>query len=153
MFEVKVDTSEVDKNITKLAKKSPKAIDAALAVAGIQFLTWCNTGSSKQSRTPPIRRGFLRGSGSVFVGNTLVGKASGYPNDDALGSYSGGEHTITWVYNANYATKMHETTYELGPYSAQAGNAGNKWLELHLQNDKELLMSLITTEFEKALKK
>jgi hypothetical protein len=142
--------------LKQLAKKSPKKFQAAMAKGGIQFLTWANTGSggTSESRKPPIRFGILRGSSSVFIGSTLVKvfpqtikSGSGERPTPATG-HSAPELTLTFVWNTDYAAKMHETEYSPGPYSEQDGDAGNKWIEKHIQADKNLLMQFIAKEFK-----
>jgi len=151
MFSMKLDTSEMERKLKELEKKSPEALRKALEIAAIQFLTWSANGSSKESRKPPIRRGFLRGSGSAFVGSKLVGLVRGHDNKEANRSYSDNPLNVTWGYNSEYATKMHETNYKPGPFSAQDGDAGNKWLERHLSADRELFMKVVAIEFSKEL--
>ncbi|MEJ2248040.1 MAG: hypothetical protein P8Y70_00085 [Candidatus Lokiarchaeota archaeon] len=141
--------------IEKLQAKSPEAFRKAQTKAAIQFLNWCNNGSDKESAKPPIRWGVLRGSSSGFVGNNFV---QSYPQSIKPGaderptpanSYNGKDKVITVCWNTEYATKMHETRYNLGKYSAQDGNAGPKWLEKHLKRDREDLMKMIGMEFKK----
>lgn len=148
-FSLSMNTSKVDKRLKEFQKKSPKALEAALSIAGIQFLTWANNGSSKESRKPPIRRGFLRGSSSAFLGGKLLGVYQLTSNQDVNRSHSDKPFTLTWGWNSNYATKMHETEYNLGRFSQQDGDAGNKWLEKHLSADRNLLMALTAEEFGK----
>jgi len=149
MFDIEMDTSQVEQRLKEFQKKSPKALEKALEIAGIQFLTWANNGSSKESRKPPIRRGFLRGSSSVFLGGRLLGVFQGENNSEANRSHSDQPFTLTWGWNSEYATKMHETEYNPGPFSRQDGDAGNKWLERHLSADRDLLMALTAEEFRK----
>ena len=142
-----------------LQKKSPVAFQKAMEKGGIQFLTWANTGSagSKESRKPPIRYGVLRGSSSVFVGSKLV---QVYPQTIRSGaderpspakSHSANPTTMTFVWNTDYATKMHEWKGTWGKFTEQDGDAGNKWVEKHLQSDKDLLMKIIADDVKKGL--
>ena len=55
-----------------LQQRSPAMFHEAMKRGAIQLLTWCNTGSPRESRKPPIRFGVLRGSSSAFVGSDLV---------------------------------------------------------------------------------
>ena len=150
-FEMSFDSKSMEKELKKLMKESPKALKKAMEIAGIQFLTWANNGSSKESRKPPIRRGFLRGSSSAFLGSELIGMYDGEDNREANKSYSDKDFVLTWGWNTEYATRMHETDYMPGPFSKQDGDAGNKWLERHLKSDRELLMAVIAKEFKKGL--
>ena len=151
MMSFKLFTEDMERRLRKLEKESPAAFQKALEIAAIQFLDWANEGSVKESRKPPIRRGFLRGSSSAFVGDKLVSvyskAAKGNPNEN----FNGGKLNITWGWNTAYATRMHETDYNPGPYSQQDGDAGNKWLEKHLKADRDLLMEVIAEEFGKGV--
>lgn len=141
--------------LKKLQRESPTAFKKAQKKGAIQFLNWANNGSGNESRKPPIKWGVLRGSSSAFVGSTFVktfpqivqSGASEVPTPAT--SYGGKDLVITWVWNTDYAAKMHETKYNPGPFTRQDGNAGPKWLERHLRRDKQDLMKLITKEFKK----
>lgn len=136
-----------------LAKKSPEHFRKAMGAGAIQFLNWANNGSARQSRKPPIRWGFLRGSASAFVEGkliTIAPPASGGSSGDApLTTYKGEKNTISWIWNARYAWRMHEHKGNWGPATLADGDAGNKWLELHLKSDKEDLMKVIAKEFKR----
>lgn len=137
-----------------LQKQSPKLFQKAMEKGAIQGLTWMNAGSAKESRKPPIRWGVLRGSSSAFVGNKLITifpgniKPGGETPSPAK-SYSGDSLTITWCWNTDYAAKMHEHRGSWGKFTTQDQDAGNKWLEKHLQKDKDDLMEMIAKEFGK----
>lgn len=152
MFSLSINAKQMERRLSKLALDSPKEFEKALEKASLQFLTWCNNGSTKETRKPPIAKGFLRGSSSAFVGNKLVGVFQGQDNSMANKSHSAPTGQATFGWNAEYATKMHETEYALGSVSEQDGDAGNKWLEKHLQADKEDFMALITKFVKEGLK-
>jgi len=146
--------------LKKLQRKSPSAFKKAAKVGTIQFLTWANTGSKLEKRTPPIRWGVLRGSSSAFVGSELVTTfqqsiKSGAPErpTPATSHAALSALIMTWVWNTDYARRMHEwgkkATEKWGKFTLQAGNAGNKWLEKHLQRDRNALMKVIGMEFKK----
>lgn len=140
------------KPLKRLQQKSPKAFEKSMEVAAIQFLTWCNRGSKAESRTPPIRWGVLRGSSSAFVGNKLVAIYTPHQvGGETTPAKSGGMAglIITWVWNTDYAAKMHEWKGGWGKFTIQAGNAGNKWLEKHLRYDRDALMDVIRIQFKK----
>lgn len=138
--------------LKKLQKRSPKIFQKAMEKGAIQFLTWANDGSPRESRRPPIRWGVLRGSASAFVGGKLVAVSPVGSDGEPLTTYQDVDTTISWIWNAPYAAKMHEHTGNWGPYTTQDSNAGNKWLEKHLQADKEALLKMIEVEFWKAAK-
>jgi hypothetical protein len=102
----------------------------------VQLLTWANTGSPNEKTVPPIKEGFLRGSGSVFVGSEFVLSDSKYNNNFINKSNNdNNKNVITIGYNVPYAAKMHEHLGEWGEQSKKAGNVGNKFLEKHIKND------------------
>lgn len=144
--------------LKKLAKDSPKAFQKGLEAGALQLLTWMNTGSPNESRKPPIDWGILRGSSSVFVGGKLVGEGkskirSGSDEQPTpLTSYSAANTTISVFYNTDYAAKMHEWEGGWGPGTERDGDAGNKWIEMHLKADKDLLMAVIGLEVKRDLK-
>lgn len=141
--------------LQKLAQQSPEHFKKAMERGAIQFLNWANNGSKNTSKKPPIRFGVLRGSSSAFVGNELVRV---YPQTVRAGadeqptparSHSAPSTTMTFVWNTDYAAKMHEWRGNWGPFTVQDGDAGAKWLEEHLEADKEDLMAVIGEEFKK----
>lgn len=148
-------------DIPRLMRTSSASFQKAKEKMGVQMLTWMNAGSPNESATPPIRWGVLRGSSTVFVGGSLVGI---YPQKIHTGageeitpatSYDGKKEVVTVVWNTNYAYKMHEERgkkwQDLGPFSAQSGNATDKWVEKHLNADKESLYELMATIIRKEL--
>lgn len=140
--------------LRRLQRLSPINFNKALERGAIQFLTWCNNGSPKEPKKPPIRWGVLRGSSSAFIGNKLVSifdiSTTGAPEAPTPAqSFNAKPDTATWVWNTDYATKMHEWMGGWGQFTLQDGNAGNKWLERHLQKDKDALMNIIASEFKK----
>ena len=138
--------------LARLQKQSPKYFKEAQKRGAIQFLNWANNGSAKSSKKPPIRWGVLRGSSSAFVGGDLVMKFPYVVKEGMVTpaeNYSGKDLVITWCWNTDYAAKMHEWTGGWGKFTLQDGNAGNKWIEEHLQADKEDLMKVIGEEFKR----
>ena len=138
------------KPLKHLQRKSPKAFNEAQKKAAIQFLNWANNGSAKSSRKPPIRWGVLRGSSSAFVGGELVQvfpqliKPGADEKPTPATSHKAPSTVMTWAWNTTYATRMHEKRGgSWGPFTLQDGDAGAKWLEEHLQKDRDDLMKLI----------
>ena len=154
-FKGKIDISINLKPLQELQRKSPEMFKKAQKVAAIQFLTWANNGSANTSRKPPIRWGVLRGSSSGFVGDVLISIfpsviKPGAPDEiSPAESYSGKEYVITWVWNTDYAARLHETEWDPGIFSTQDGDTGNKWVEIHLLKDKDDLMKVIGLEFKR----
>ncbi|KKN59448.1 hypothetical protein LCGC14_0541600 [marine sediment metagenome] len=141
--------------LKRLQKRSPKFFAKAMEKGAVQLLNWSNNGSMKESRKPPIRWGVLRGSSSAFVGNKLI---LIFPQSIISGSkekvtpaHSGAVAglVITVVWNTDYAMKMHEWKGGWGKFTERDMDAGNKWIEKHLKNDREDLMEVIRIEFKK----
>jgi hypothetical protein len=147
-------------NLPGYFKKDKAAMEKALTAMGLQLLNNVINGSPSESVVPPIFYGYLRGSGSVFLGKDLLatsekfgyiesgGKDDVHPNE----SYSGKNNEITIGFNAPYATKMHETDWEPGPKSKQSGDTGNKFLEKHLMGDGNELFQLYADIYKKEMK-
>lgn len=143
--------------LKRLQKKSPAAFKKAMEKGAIQFLNWANNGSKNESRKPPIRWGVLRGSSSAFVGSKLVQIFSqqitpgGKERPTPATSHEATGLVIIWVWNTNYAKKMHEwgkkAKERWGKFTLQDTDAGRKWLEKHLIKDKKDLMKMISLEF------
>jgi hypothetical protein len=133
-----------------LQKKSPVAFRKAQEVAALQMLTWMSDGSPVCTAKPPIDWGVLRGSGSAFLGNELVGVARNATIDSTPAtSWSAAKDTTSWVYNTYYASAMHEHEGNWGPKTSNDPGAGNKWIEKHLMADKEIYLKLICSVFKK----
>ena len=138
----KFDTGPMLQQLAAVRTARDEDIRFALAQVAVQMLTWMNTGSPNEPLKPPIRFGTLRGSGSAFVGDKLIGVApseGGEPTPAT--SLSAPDYTITVVYNTDYAAKMHEWKGGWGPYTTQDGNAGAKWIEKHINADGPLAMA------------
>lgn len=153
-----MDFSKSDmRGLKQLARKSPAEFRKAQEKATIQLLTWMNNGSPGTSAKPPIRFGVLRGSSSAFVGSnklkdfSITIKPGGKETISPAGSYSAPDNTSIIVYNTDYAAKMHEWEGNWGDFTVQDGDAGNKWIEKHLQADKDLFMKVIGLEVKKGL--
>jgi hypothetical protein len=137
---------------------------------GVQLLNFCSQGSPNDPTMPPIESGYLRGSGSVFVGSELVGTSpKPYGKGDPLRSLSvakqEGQTIISIVYNTEYAARWHENKFVPGgkrPSLAARNNpsitknVGNKWIEKHLKSDSKDLMwvygIMVKKEFDKGMK-
>lgn len=154
MFSIKIEDKEMQTQLAKLKAKSPKALEKALIVGGLSLLRWSADGSPNSDSKPPISTGFLRGSGSAFVGNKYIGMVEGYDNSLANRSHNEESTTITLGFNAEYATDMHENypaNPKNAPHSMNDPGSGGKWLENHIAKDKEDLMKVITHTFGKEL--
>lgn len=151
----------IPKNLNNFfTKVSPKAKEKGLIALGLQLINNTVNGSPRESSRPPIDTGRLRGSGSVFVGNKKVGDSlfagKGTPNSSIS---ENNINTVTIGFNTEYAAKMHE---HLEPYGIpdpitgkiykprkDSGTVTGKFLERHLQADKEDLFDLYTQIYKK----
>jgi hypothetical protein len=139
----------LDKGLKTYFGKVDTVTPLALGKGGLQLLNNTITGSPAAKAIPPKLTGHLRGSGSVFVGNKLVGdtqasESSGTPNKD----HSDDPNVITVGFDTPYAAKMHEhigIDYKLGPESEKSGNVEAFFLRKHIEGDKDEIMQLIAT--------
>ena len=144
--------------LKRLQRKSPEKFRKAMEKGVIAFINWCNLGSGTCTRKPPIRWGVLRGSSSGFVGSKLVFT---YPQIITPGglekptpaiSHSAKGTVMTFAWNTDYAYKMHEwgknPNEGWGEKTKQDLDAGNQWLLMHLQKDRNDLMKVIAKEFK-----
>ena len=128
--------------------KSKIGFKKAWGAVGLQLLNNTVNGSPAEPVVPPIMHGYLRGSGSVFIGSELLATSDKFGETNHSGdakpntSYSGKDMELTIGFNAPYAARMHEGEWKPGPVSQQSGDVGNKFLEKHLKNDRQELMQL-----------
>lgn len=149
------------KGLRKMLRANDQLFAKALERPAIQMLTWMNVGSVREPRTPPLKTGTLKGSGSAFVGSKLVGTT---PNTSEAGS-GGGKPTpatasnaptpttVHWVYNTDYAAKMHEWPRAYSALSQAAGAVDNKWMEAHIRADREAFAEFVAKDYGKGLDK
>lgn len=145
------------RGLKALQRRSPAMFAKALERPAIQMLTWMNTGSPRESRTPPIRTGVLRGSGTAFVGGKLVATTPSAGGTPTPAGTSGAPTPLTvhWTYNTDYASKMHERPEgsSWGAFTEQAQDAGSKWMEKHVIADREAFAAFVAKEFKALLAK
>jgi hypothetical protein len=146
--------SNIDDGIKKFKRVSKDQDYKGKVQVGLALLNGVLNGTPKESTVPPIDTGHLRGSGSVFVGNNLVGEApkfrgQGQPNR----SHRADKDVVTVGFNANYAIYTHERDFVPGEVSQQSGNVGNKWMEKHLIKDRKDLIALYAKLMKERLDK
>ncbi len=134
-------------------RKYPDLMKKALERPALQMLTWMNTGSPRESATPPIRTGVLRGSGSAFVGGKLVGSTPAKAGGTPARSSEARDLDVHWVFNTEYAAKMHEWDGGWGKFTQQSIDGGNKWMEKHVIADRDAFTKLVARDFQKQLAK
>lgn len=142
-------TLEIDYKIkSKKVIKAPKSVmERSQAKGGLQMLDWMASGSPKNNTMPPLKTGFLSGSGSVFLGGKLldVTESSGTERGKPNKSYQAKDNVLTFGFNTEYAAEVHEVKKAKGQFSGQSGNrqSGNQWVTSHLKSDGKLLSKLI----------
>ncbi|MCX5657850.1 MAG: hypothetical protein NTZ48_06475, partial [Candidatus Omnitrophica bacterium] len=96
-----------------------------------------------QRPTVPIKEGTLRGSGSVFVQNKLVGISSfgkpGKANTEHSESIPRGAIVAVVGFNTPYAAKLHEGV----DFKFSEPSSGPKYLESKLIANKEIYMEIV----------
>ena len=144
--------------LKRFKRVSTKALSDGLEKAGISMLDWMASGGPKSESAPPIRRGILAASGSVFVGNKLIKTTADQPvsggQSQANKSYSGKAGQLTFGFNTVYATRMHEDdSLNPGKFSSDSKNRapGNGWVREHLKLEKDELMKVLAAFVDKAL--
>jgi len=141
MSQLYFDTSDFDKKFGELTKKAiPSLIEKGMGRAGLQLLNDC----VNEVPTVPLKEGWLRGSGSVFVQNKLVAVSkagkSGLANTDTAGESVGEEGISALVgFNAPYAAKMHEGI----SFKFTEPSSGPKYLEAKLIQNKDRYMLIV----------
>lgn len=135
-------------------KASKIAHVGAMKKVGLQLLNNIINGSPKESVRPPIAKGMLRGSGSVFYQNELIAIAPPVSGKgDPSTSFGGVKNTVAVGFNTAYAWKVHEEydkTIKGTDFSHRAGG-GAKYIEKHLQNDGAEMMQAYADFMRKAL--
>lgn len=136
----------------KIARKK------GLMALGLQLLNNTINGSPAEPVVPPILYGYLRGSGSVFLGSELLSKSDKFGYTEKKSNvfpneiYNGKENEVTVGFNAPYAARLHETNWISGKISQQSGDVGNKFLEKHLKKDGKELFNLYVDIYKKEFK-
>lgn len=123
-----------------------------LAALGLQLINNVVNGSPAEPVVPPVLTGLLRSSGSVFVGNKLIGTTPGQGTPSLTNSAP--KNVVTVGFNTDYAAKMHEKLapagpLQPGPFSTQSGDVGGKFIEKHLAADADEIFGLYAKVFKK----
>lgn len=148
-----LDTTDMERQLAKLAKLSPEAAERGMAQAGLQLLD----DAVNMAPSVPFDEGTLQGSGSLFVQNKLVatseehGQGKGDPNTEH--SERIGRHEVKAVvgFNLVYAARLHEgEEYE---FQQQKGTEGAKYLENKLVGERKEYMAIVADEVKRRLNK
>jgi len=147
--EFKFDFSDFNKKFKKIAEQIiPQRAEKGMAKAGMQLLN----DSIMQRPTVPIREGTLRGSGSVFVQNKLIGrtpsvKGKGNPATDDSIAIGKNEIVARVGFNTPYAARVHEV-----PMKFSEPSAGNKYLESKMSKNKNLYFKIVANAIKESAK-
>ena len=135
--EMVFDTSDFDKKFEEITKKAiPELLEKGLGKAMLILLGDC----IMETPTVPIKEGWLRGSGSIFVQNRLVAVSEAgkpkYASQDHSEAIAISSLVGVIGFNAPYAAKMHEgvSLHFTDPAS------GAKYLESKLLRNRERYM-------------
>ena len=123
-----VDSSDFDRRFRyTVGTAIPDLVRIGLGRAAMQLLR----DTSLVEPTVPHEEGFLRGSGSAFVGRKLIGTSSAgrsrYETHSSGFDFAAGSLEAVVGFNAPYAARHHEV-----PANFKEPGSGNKYLEAKL---------------------
>jgi len=124
-----LDTQNFDKKMQRLIKHTiPSLVEKGMGRAMLSLMNDCIL----EVPTVPLKEGWLRGSGSVFVQNKLVGTSPHGRPGRAVTAHIEPPRPHTWIgaigFNTPYAARLHEG---LG-FTFTEPSAGPKYLESKL---------------------
>ena len=142
-MEITFDFSDFYKKLDIISKKQiPNLVEKGLGKSMLQLLNDC----VMEIPTVPLREGWLRGSGSIFVQNKLIATSRNAPS--AKSKYANEHHTeainkYSFIgvigYNTPYAARVHEGIY----FHFREPSSGAKYLESKLLRNRELYVEII----------
>jgi len=140
MSGIKFDMSDFLKKTKELSRKIiPELAERGIATAGMQLLN----DAIMEQPTVPIKEGWLRGSGSVFVQNKLCYVSPfGKPEmsaKDCAESIGPGQIVGVVGFNVPYAARLHEGI----DFHFTEPSSGPKFLESKLLRNKDRYMKII----------
>ena len=145
---IKFDSSEFEKGLKRANEITLKALEKGMGVAMLSMLGDC----INEIPTVPLKEGWLRGSGSVFVDNKLIDVSqSGLPKFALTSLFEPLEEKgLIGVigFNAPYAAKMHEGI----DFHFTEPSSGAKYLETKMHRNKKRYVEIISDEVRKELK-
>lgn len=139
-MEINFDFSDFEAKFKRITEQAvPELTEKGLGRAMLQLLNDC----VMEVPTVPLKEGWLRGSGSIFVQNKLAGVSSFGKPGMANTSHSEGINFKELVgvigFNTPYASKMHEGV----DFHFTEPSAGAKYLESKLHRNGERYMLII----------
>ena len=151
-MKMKIDASDFKKKHKSIMDKMPDLIAQAQGAMVVQLANNIATGGGKINLTPQVKTGFLRRSWAAEAGGKTYGMgADGTPQGGTT------QETATLAFTASYAAITHDDfkpygPRKLGPVSVQSGNAGPKYLALHVERDHDELMEFLGAYIKRRLK-
>lgn len=138
------DSSDFDEKMRRLEEETiPKKIERGLGRAALQLLN----DTVMQSPTVPVREGWLRGSGSIFVNNKLFAESphgkQKFANKEFKEHLEKDEQVAVVGFNVPYAARTHNVAMKF-----REPSAGNKYLTRKLQMNKDLYLAIIAGELK-----
>jgi hypothetical protein len=142
--------SDLLDGLRRFENEFKRRVERGLAKAGMRCLRDC----VMDMPTVPVDEGTLRGSGSVFVGNRLVGTSEkrgsgGTPATEIGATLARNNLTATIGFNTPYAAYQHEGHRADGSHSVTEytePSAGPKFLENKLNGNRDDYMAIIAAE-------
>ena len=148
---IQFDPDDFLKGLNKANEIVLQAIERGMGVAMLSMLGDC----VMETPTVPLKEGWLRGSGSIFVQNKFISTSETMPTAKmkyALTSFVEGipEKQVEGVigFNAPYAAKMHEGI----DFHFTEPSSGAKYLETKMHRNKNRYVEIIADEVKKDLK-
>lgn len=144
--EFEIDFSEFNKGLKKATDLMIDGAKEGMGVAGMQLLN----DAVMEEPTVPHKEGFLRGSGSIFVDDKLIGVSN--HGDNSLSTTDHNEkldkdEIVAIVgFNAPYAMKLHEA--EPGSVIFTEPSAGSKYLTKKLSNNRKIYFQIISNRIK-----
>lgn len=149
-MKLELNSKDFDKKFAKIVNKAvPEALEKGLARACFNLLRDC----IMVIPTVPLKEGWLRGSGSIFVQNKLVGTSEGMPGAKAGKAEKkhseevGRNQTYGMVaFNTPYASRLHEGV----DFQFTEPSSGAKFLEDKIKTRRQMYMKTIALAVQEA---
>lgn len=143
------DTSDFDMKFKEIVRTAlPERVEIGIGRAGLQLMN----DNVMEVPTVPIKEGWLRGSGSVFVQNKLIGESSfgkpGHANTDHSENIGPREFIAVVGFNTPYAAKLHEGI----TFHFTEPSSGPKYMESKLMRNKIRYMEIIANAIKEGSK-
>jgi hypothetical protein len=142
-MEIVFDSSDFQEKFGKIVKTTvPSLVEKGLGRAMLDLMNDC----VMEVPTVPLKEGWLRGSGSIFVQNKFRGDSTNLPSakaGNALTSYveniPAGKFVGIIGWNVPYAAKMHEGI----DFHFSEPSSGPKYLESKMVSKRNTYMQVI----------